>query len=91
MTGWRVGYACAPAEIVEAMMKVHQYGLICAPTTAQHAALEALARGEPDIQAMLAEYARRREMFVEGLNRIGLACPVPRARSTPSPPSPAPA
>ena len=72
MTGWRVGYACAPAEILEAMMKVHQYGLLSAPTTAQDAALEALEHGEPDVQAMLQEYARRREMFVAGLNRIGL-------------------
>ena len=66
------------AEIVEAIMKVHQYGLLCAPTTAQYAALEALERGEPDVQRMLAEYARRRAMFVEGLNRIGLSCPRPQ-------------
>jgi aminotransferase len=78
MTGWRVGYACAPAEILEAMMKVHQYGLLCAPTTAQEAAVEALEHGEPDVQAMLAEYARRREMFVDGLNRIGLECARPQ-------------
>ncbi len=78
MTGWRVGYACAPVEILEGMMKVHQYGLLCAPTTAQEAAVEALAHGEPDVQAMLAEYARRREMFVDGLNRIGLACARPQ-------------
>jgi aminotransferase len=78
MTGWRVGYACAPAEILEALMKVHQYGLLSAPTTAQDAALEALAHGEPDVQAMLQEYARRREMFVDGLNRIGLTCARPQ-------------
>jgi aminotransferase len=78
MTGWRLGYACAPADIVEAMMKVHQYGLMCAPTMAQYAALEALEHGEPDVQAMLAEYARRRAMFVEGLNRIGLPCARPQ-------------
>jgi aminotransferase len=78
MTGWRLGYACAPAEIVEAIMKVHQYGLLCAPTTAQYAALEALEHGEPDVQRMLTEYARRRAMFVEGLNRIGLSCPRPQ-------------
>jgi aminotransferase len=78
MTGWRIGYAAAPAEILEAMMKVHQYGLLCAPTMAQYAAIEALDHGEPDVQAMLAEYARRREMFITGLNRIGLACPRPQ-------------
>ena len=78
MTGWRVGYACAPAEILEGMMKVHQYGLLCAPTTAQEAAVEALEHGEPDVQTMLAEYARRREMFVDGLNRIGLDCARPQ-------------
>ena len=78
MTGWRVGYACAPAEILEAMMKVHQYGMLCAPTMAQEAAIEALEHGEQDVQAMLAEYARRREMFVDGLNRIGLECARPQ-------------
>jgi aminotransferase len=78
MTGWRVGYACAPRQILEAMMKVHQYGQLCAPTTAQDAAVEALEHGEPDVQAMLAEYARRREMFVDGLNRIGLTCARPQ-------------
>jgi aminotransferase len=78
MTGWRLGYAAAPAEILEAIMKVHQYGLLCAPTMAQYAAIEALDAGEPDVQAMLAEYARRRHMFVEGLNRVGLSCPRPQ-------------
>ena len=78
MTGWRLGYAAAPAEIVEAMMKVHQYGLLCAPTMAQYAAIEALDNGEPDVAAMLAEYARRRETFVAGLNRIGLECHRPQ-------------
>jgi aminotransferase len=78
MTGWRIGYAAAPAEIVEAMMKIHQYGALCAPTMAQHAAIEAIDAGEPDLQAMLAEYARRRAMFVDGLNRIGLRCPRPQ-------------
>ena len=90
MTGWRVGYACAPAEILEAMMKVHQYGLLSAPTTAQDAALEALEHGEPDVQAMLHEYARRREMFVDGAEpHRTRPAPGPRAPSTPSPLSPA--
>lgn len=78
MTGWRLGYACAPRDILEAMMKVHQYGLLCAPTTAQDAAIEALDHGEPAVQEMLAEYARRRAMFVDGLNRIGLPCGRPQ-------------
>ncbi len=72
MTGWRVGYACAPAELLEAMMKVHQYVIMCAPTAAQAAALEALRTGEPHVQAMLAEYDRRRRTIVDGLNSIGL-------------------
>jgi aminotransferase len=78
MTGWRLGYACAPADILEAMMKVHQYGMLCAPTSAQHAAIEALENGQAAADEMLAEYARRREMFVEGLNRIGLPCARPQ-------------
>jgi aminotransferase len=78
MTGWRVGYACAPADILEAIMKVHQYGLLCAPTVSQYAAIEAFDHGEIDVQEMLAEYARRREMFVAGLNRIGLPCGRPQ-------------
>jgi aminotransferase len=78
MTGWRVGYACAPGDILEAMMKVHQYGLLSAPTVSQYAAIEAFDSGEAAVRQMLAEYARRREMFVEGLNRIGLPCPRPQ-------------
>jgi aminotransferase len=78
MTGWRVGYAAAPGEILEAMMKVHQYGLLSAPTMSQDAALEAIEHGEPDVQAMLAEYGRRRQMFVDGLNRLGLPCAQPQ-------------
>ncbi|HEU5317857.1 MAG TPA: aminotransferase class I/II-fold pyridoxal phosphate-dependent enzyme, partial [Chloroflexota bacterium] len=78
MTGWRLGYACAPKDILEGMMKVHQYGLLCAPTTAQDAAIEALDNGEAEVQRMLDEYARRREMFVTGLNRIGLECGRPQ-------------
>ena len=70
----RLGYACAPKDILEAMMKVHQYGMLCAPTMAQYAAIEAFDNGEAEVQRMLAEYARRREMFVSGLNRIGLTC-----------------
>jgi aminotransferase len=74
MTGWRIGYVAAPAYILEAMVKVHQYTIMCAPTSAQEAALEALRHGEEDVQAMHDAYARRRRMFVDGLNRIGLTC-----------------
>ncbi|WP_052889790.1 aminotransferase class I/II-fold pyridoxal phosphate-dependent enzyme [Thermogemmatispora carboxidivorans] len=78
MTGWRVGYVAAPATLLEAMLKVHQYAIMCASTVAQIAALEALRHGEEDVQVMHAEYARRRRMFVDGLNRIGLPTCEPR-------------
>uniref|UniRef100_UPI002ACC2FD2 aminotransferase class I/II-fold pyridoxal phosphate-dependent enzyme n=1 Tax=Thermogemmatispora sp. TaxID=1968838 RepID=UPI002ACC2FD2 len=78
MTGWRIGYVAAPAALLEAMLKVHQYAIMCASTVAQVAALEALRHGEEDVQAMHAEYARRRRMFVDGLNRIGLPTCEPR-------------
>ncbi len=74
MTGWRVGYVAAPAHILEAMLKIHQYAIMCAGTAAQEAALEALRHGEDDVQRMHDDYARRRAMFVAGLNRIGLPC-----------------
>jgi len=72
MTGWRVGYACAPADILEGILKVHQYIIMSAPTAAQDAALAGLQDGEADVQRMTAEYDRRRQMFVAGLRRIGL-------------------
>ncbi len=78
MTGWRLGYACAPAHVIEAMMKVHQYGMLSAPTMAQHAAIEALDHGEADVQRMVAEYARRRSLIVACLNDLGLECSRPR-------------
>jgi aminotransferase len=78
MTGWRVGYAAAPPELVEAMMKVHQYTVMCAPTQAQIAAIEALRSGEPDVQRMVAEYDRRRRVIVKGLNDLGLTCFEPK-------------
>ncbi|HEX6481706.1 MAG TPA: aminotransferase class I/II-fold pyridoxal phosphate-dependent enzyme [Ktedonobacteraceae bacterium] len=78
MTGWRVGYVAAPKYILGAMLKVHQYAIMCAGTAAQEAALEALRNGEPDVQAMHEDYARRRRMFVDGLNRIGLTTCEPR-------------
>jgi aminotransferase len=72
MTGWRVGYVCAPKDLLEGIVKVHQYEIMSAPTTAQDAAVVALATAEPDVQRMTAEYDRRRRMFVDGLNAIGL-------------------
>ena len=68
MTGWRVGWMCAPAAILEGIVKVHQYGIMSAPTVAQDAALAALQAGEPAVQAMVAEYDRRRRLLVDGLN-----------------------
>jgi len=78
MTGWRVGYACAPRDLLEGILKVHQYEIMSAPTTAQDAALVALTGAEPDVVRMVSEYDRRRRMFVEGLNRIGLPTVEPK-------------
>lgn len=78
MTGWRIGFACAPAPVLEQMMKVHQYAIMCAPTVAQYAALEALARGEDDVRRMVAEYDRRRVYMWKRFNAAGLACFEPR-------------
>lgn len=78
MTGWRVGYVCAPALILEAMLKVHQYAIMCAPTMSQAAALEAILHGEDDVRAMVADYDQRRTLFVAGLNAAGLPCYEPK-------------
>jgi aminotransferase len=78
MTGWRVGWAAAPADLLEAMMKVHQYVMMCAPTPGQYATLEALRHGEDDVQAMVAEYDRRRRLIVDGFNKLGLRCFEPK-------------
>ena len=72
MTGWRVGYLAAPAAILEGIVKVHQYGIMSAPTMAQDAALVAIVEGEPDVERMVAEYDRRRRLLVDGLNALGL-------------------
>jgi aminotransferase len=74
MTGWRIGYIAAPAEILDMMRKVHQYTIMSAPTIAQYAALAALREGEPYVQEMVAEYDRRRQLIVGGMNEIGLKC-----------------
>jgi aminotransferase len=78
MTGWRVGYLAAPAGILEGIVKVHQYGIMSAPTAAQDAALEALRGAESDVEWMLAEYDRRRRLVVDRLNEIGLRTFEPR-------------
>ena len=77
MTGWRVGYLCAPKETLEAALKIHQYVMLCAPVMGQVGALEALRSAEEDKNNMVKEYRLRRNMFVAGLNRIGLPCHVP--------------
>ncbi len=78
MTGWRIGYAAAPAEVLSAMRKVHQYTIMSAPTTAQVAAVTALAEGEAFVEKMVREYDRRRRLIVGGLNDLGLTCFEPR-------------
>jgi len=78
MTGWRIGYAAAPREIIASMTKIHQYTMMCAPTMAQVAAIEALKSGEDSAAKMVEEYNRRRLIIVKGLNNIGLPCFEPR-------------
>jgi len=77
MTGWRVGYLCAPVAISELACRIHQYTMLCAPHISQLAALEALRTGEADANEMIADYDRRRRIFVKGLCEIGLDCPEP--------------
>jgi aminotransferase len=74
MTGFRIGYACAPAILTEAMMKIHQYGILCASSTAQDAAIEALEQGAPDVESMRREYELRRNYVVNSFNEMGLEC-----------------
>ena len=74
MTGWRVGWACAPADLLEAMMKIHQYIIMSAPTPSQYAALEAIRNGEDEVQRMIAEFDSRRRLIVAALNEMGLTC-----------------
>ena len=72
MTGWRVGWVCAPSDILEAMMKIHQYIIMSAPTPSQHAALEALQNGEEYVTQFVSEFDARRRLMVAGLRDIGL-------------------
>jgi aminotransferase len=78
MTGWRVGYLCAPRDLCEAALKIHQYVMLCAPVMGQVGALEALRSAEEEKNSMVNEYRLRRNMFIAGLNRIGLPCHVPQ-------------
>jgi aminotransferase len=78
MTGWRIGYACGPADIIQGLVRIHQYTIMSAPTTAQDAALIALQQGETYVQEMVTEYDRRRRLLVAGLNRLGLSTFEPR-------------
>jgi len=78
MTGWRLGYACGNPEIIESMMKIHQYTMLCAPINAQLGAIEALKNGLDDMQGMVKEYNRRRRVIVRGFNELGLDCFEPK-------------
>ena len=77
MTGWRLGYACGPAPILQQVTKIHQFAIMCAPTTAQYAAIEALRNGDEAVANMREEYDMRRRLIVSGFNRIGLSCREP--------------
>jgi len=74
MTGWRLGYIAAPSEVTGQMLKIHQYAIMCSPTTSQYAAVEALRNGQSDVEEMRAEYNRRRRYIVGGLRSIGIDC-----------------
>ncbi len=74
MTGWRLGYVCAPAPIMKQMTKVHQYALMCAPTVSQYAAIEAMENGDDDVKEMREDYDSRRRFIVGELNKMGLRC-----------------
>ena len=78
MTGFRMGYACGPADLIDAMMKIHQYSMLCASIIAQEAAVEALQHGRGEMEKMKAEYCRRRNLIVKRLNEIGLKCVMPK-------------
>lgn len=74
MTGWRLGYACAPQKILEQMLKIHQYAIMCAPTTSQYAAVEALRNGDKDVEEMRRSYNHRRRFLMNAFREMGLEC-----------------
>ncbi len=78
MTGWRLGYACGPTDLIEAMKKIHQYVIMCAPTMSQWAAIEALENGMPAVREMVGEYDKRRQIIVQGFRDMGLSCFEPK-------------
>lgn len=78
MTGWRLGFACGPAPIIEQMTKLHQYAIMCAPTTSQYAAIEALKNCDDEVKKMLEQYDMRRKIIVKGFNDLGLTCREPK-------------
>ena len=78
MTGWRLGYACGPAEVMNMITKIHQFAIMCAPTTSQYAAVEALKNCDGEVAKMLEEYDMRRKIIVSGFNKLGLTCREPK-------------
>ncbi len=78
MTGWRLGYVLGPAPVIKQMYKLHQYGIMCAPTVSQYAAVEALKNGDEDIEYMKSQYNRRRILILEGLEQLGMECFAPK-------------
>lgn len=78
MTGWRIGYACGPGDVLAAMMKIHQFTIMCPPITGQIAAIEALRHGSAERDRMVASYNRRRRLMIDGFQRIGLPCVEPK-------------
>ncbi|MBE6588715.1 MAG: aminotransferase class I/II-fold pyridoxal phosphate-dependent enzyme [Ruminococcaceae bacterium] len=78
MTGWRLGFACGPAPILKQVTKIHQFAIMCAPTTSQYAAIEALRNGDDAVADMIEEYDMRRRLIVDGFNKLGLVCREPK-------------
>ncbi|MCD7813191.1 MAG: aminotransferase class I/II-fold pyridoxal phosphate-dependent enzyme, partial [Lachnospiraceae bacterium] len=74
MTGWRLGYVCGPRQIIDQMMKIHQFAIMCAPTTSQYAAVEALRNGDQDVAQMRDSYNQRRRFLMHEFKRMGLPC-----------------
>lgn len=74
MTGWRLGYACAPSEIIKQMTKIHQFAIMCAPTTSQYAAIEALKNGDQDVEMMRKSYNQRRRFLMDAFRKMRLEC-----------------
>ncbi|MBE6733622.1 MAG: aminotransferase class I/II-fold pyridoxal phosphate-dependent enzyme [Ruminococcaceae bacterium] len=78
MTGWRLGFACGPSEVMSQILKIHQYAIMCAPTNSQYAAIEALTSCDEAVAEMVEEYNRRRRLIVSGFNKLGLTCREPK-------------